>query len=114
MICASIGAFAQKTREQLEREKNENQSKIREIQNILKQTSSQKNVNLGQLKALNQQINTYKKQIDLLSDDLELLDKELRVLEKKRQSLDSSLNKLTFISISWYFFSPPAHSINLS
>jgi septal ring factor EnvC (AmiA/AmiB activator) len=94
MICASIGAFAQKTREQLEREKNENQSKIREIQNILKQTSSQKNVNLGQLKALNQQINTYKKQIDLLSDDLELLDKELRVLEKKRQSLDSSLNKL--------------------
>ncbi|WP_229211721.1 murein hydrolase activator EnvC family protein [Dyadobacter arcticus] len=78
----------------MEREKNENQSKIREIQNILKQTSSQKNVNLGQLKALNQQINTYKKQIDLLSDDLELLDKELRVLEKKRQTLDSSLNKL--------------------
>ncbi|NIJ50859.1 septal ring factor EnvC (AmiA/AmiB activator) [Dyadobacter arcticus] len=94
LFCACAGAFAQKTREQLEREKNENQSKIREIQNILKQTSSQKNVNLGQLKALNQQINTYKKQIDLLSDDLELLDKELRVLEKKRQTLDSSLNKL--------------------
>lgn len=94
MLFACTGVFAQKTREQLEREKNENQSKIREIQNILKQTSSQKNVNLGQLKALNQQINTYKKQIDLLSDDLELLDGELKVLEKKRQGLDSSLAKL--------------------
>jgi septal ring factor EnvC (AmiA/AmiB activator) len=93
-LCAGISAYAQKTREQLEREKSENQSKIREIQSILKQTSSQKNVNLGQLKALNQQINTYKRQIDLLSDDLELLDKELKVLEKKRQALDSSLNKL--------------------
>ncbi|MCE6990743.1 murein hydrolase activator EnvC [Dyadobacter sp. CY323] len=94
LICACTGAFAQKTREQLEREKNENQSKIREIQSILKQTSSQKNVNLGQLKALNQQINTYKRQIDLLSDDLALLDKELKILEKKRQALDSSLNVL--------------------
>jgi septal ring factor EnvC (AmiA/AmiB activator) len=94
ILCAGINAYAQKNREQLEREKSENQSKIREIQSILKQTSSQKNVNLGQLKALNQQINTYKRQIDLLSDDLELLDKELKVLEKKRQALDNSLNKL--------------------
>ena len=94
IFCTSLGAYAQKTREQLEREKSENQNKIKEIQGILRQTSSQKNVNLGQLKALNQQINTYKKQIDLLSDDLDLLNKELRVLEKKRQSLDSSLAKL--------------------
>ncbi|SKC19378.1 murein hydrolase activator EnvC family protein [Dyadobacter psychrophilus] len=94
IFCASLGAHAQKTREQLEREKSENQNKIKEIQSILRQTASQKNVNLGQLKALNQQINTYKKQIDLLSDDLDLLNKELRVLEKKRQTLDSSLAKL--------------------
>jgi len=91
---ASFSVFAQKTREQLEREKSENQSKIKEIQNILKQTSSQKNVNLGQLRALNQQINTYKKQIDLLSDDLALLDKELRVLQKKQDELSASLAKV--------------------
>jgi septal ring factor EnvC (AmiA/AmiB activator) len=93
-FCTHTTVFAQRTREQLEREKSENQNKIREIQNILKQTSSQKNVNLGQLKALNQQINTYKKQIDLLSDDLELLNGELKVLEKKRQVLDNDLAKL--------------------
>ncbi|REA55263.1 peptidase M23 [Dyadobacter luteus] len=95
LSCLAVsGAFAQKTREQLEKEKAENQGKIRDIQNILKQTSSQKNVNLGQLKALNQQINTYKKQIDLLSDDLALLDKELGVLQKKQQELAASLAKL--------------------
>jgi septal ring factor EnvC (AmiA/AmiB activator) len=94
IFCTSLGAYAQKSREQLEREKSENQNKIKEIQSILRQTSSQKNVNLGQLKALNQQINTYKKQIDLLSDDLALLDKELGVLEKKKQTLDSGLAKL--------------------
>lgn len=94
IFCTAFGAYAQKSREQLEREKSENQSKIREIQGILRQTSSQKNVNLGQLKALNQQINTYKKQIDLLSDDLALLDKELGVLEKKKQTLDGGLAKL--------------------
>lgn len=93
-FCTVVGAFAQKTREQLEREKSENQGKIREIQNILKQTSSQKNVNLGQLRALNQQINTYKKQIDLLSDDLALLDKELGVLQKKQEELAGSLAKV--------------------
>ncbi|MCE7068643.1 murein hydrolase activator EnvC [Dyadobacter sp. CY326] len=94
IFCASLGAYAQKTRDQLEREKSENQNKIKEIQSILRQTSSQKNVNLGQLKALNQQINTYKKQIDLLSDDLDLLNKELQVLEKKKQTLDGNLGKL--------------------
>jgi septal ring factor EnvC (AmiA/AmiB activator) len=94
IFCTSLGAYAQKSREQLEREKSENQNKIKEIQSILRQTSSQKNVNLGQLKALNQQINTYKKQIDLLSDDLALLDKELGVLEKKKQTLDNGLAKL--------------------
>jgi len=93
-FCTVFSVFAQKSREQLEREKSENQGKIREIQNILKQTSSQKNVNLGQLRALNQQINTYKKQIDLLSDDLALLDKELGVLQKKQQELAASLAKV--------------------
>lgn len=93
-FCTVLSVFAQKTREELQREKAENQNKIREIQNILKQTSSQKNVNLGQLKALNQQISTYRKQIDLLTDDLTLLDKELKVLQKKQQELDASLAKV--------------------
>ncbi|GAB3177803.1 murein hydrolase activator EnvC family protein [Telluribacter humicola] len=91
---SSIGAYAQKSRQQLEREKRENQDKMKEIQGILQETSSQKKVSVGQLRALNQQINTQKKQIDLLSDDLQILDSELRNLEKARQELNGDLAKL--------------------
>ncbi|HEV7351276.1 murein hydrolase activator EnvC family protein [Telluribacter sp.] len=91
---SSIGAFAQKSRQQLEREKRENQDKMKEIQGILQKTSSEKKVSVGQLRALNQQITTQKKQIDLLSDDLQLLDTELRNLEEARRELDNDLVKL--------------------
>ncbi len=92
--CFSVTAIAQKSREQLEREKTQNQSKMKEIQSILDETSNQKKVNLGQLRALNQQINTQKKKIDLLSDDLGILDKELKGLETKRQELANDLGEL--------------------
>jgi septal ring factor EnvC (AmiA/AmiB activator) len=87
-------AFAQKSRQQLEKEKKDNTEKMKEIQGILKETSTQKKVSVGQLRALNQQINTQKKQIDLLSDDLNLLDKELRNLEAAKKQLDSNLVNL--------------------
>jgi murein hydrolase activator len=87
-------ALAQKSRQQLEREKRENQDKIKEIQGILQETSSQKKVSVGQLRALNQQVSTQKKQIDLLSDDLQLLDKELRSLEETLTELDNDLSRL--------------------
>lgn len=87
-------ALAQKTRQQLEKEKRENQEKMKGIQQILNETSSQRKVSLGQLRALNQQVSTQKKQIDLLSDDLRLLNKELRTLEEARRKLDEDLAKL--------------------
>ncbi|MBU1822471.1 MAG: peptidoglycan DD-metalloendopeptidase family protein [Bacteroidetes bacterium] len=87
-------ALAQKTRQQLEKEKRENQDKMKGIQQILNETSSQRKVSLGQLRALNQQVSTQKKQIDLLSDDLRLLDKELKTLEEARRKLDEDLSKL--------------------
>ncbi len=95
ILCGfSVTAYAQKSREQLEKEKSENQNKMKEIQGILNQTSTQKKVNIGQLQAINQQINTQKKKIDLLSDDLSILDKELKGLEKKRAELAADLGEL--------------------
>lgn len=86
--------FAQKSREQIEKEKKENQQKIQSIQGILKQTSSKKQASLGQLKALSQQVNTQKKQIDLLNDDLKILNSELNTLKESRNKLDNDLGKL--------------------
>lgn len=94
IFCQSGVVMAQKSRQQLEREKKENQDKMKGIQRILNETSSQKKVSVGQLQALNQQVNAQKKQIDLLSDDLRLLDKELKSLEEARRKLDNDLAKL--------------------
>ncbi|TDB58095.1 murein hydrolase activator EnvC family protein [Arundinibacter roseus] len=95
MMLAQTGeVLAQKSRQQLEREKRENQDKLKNIQRILNETASQKKVSVGQLKAINQQVANQKKQIDLLSDDLKLLDGELRSLEIARRELDNDLSKL--------------------
>lgn len=95
LFLAQPGAvWAQKSRQQLEKDKRENSEKMSGIQRILNETASQKKVSVGQLRAINQQVSTQKKRIDLLSDDLELLEGELKSLEKARQELDDDLGKL--------------------
>jgi len=90
----SVPVNAQNNREQLEKEKKANQEKIRQIQGVLKKTSSQKNVNLKQLQVINSQIQAQKKQIDLLNDDLKLLDRELSTLAGERRKLDEKMEDL--------------------
>jgi len=94
LITASSAGYAQKSRDQIEKEKRENQQKIQSIQGVLKQTSTKKQASLGQLKALSQQVNTQKKQIDLLNDDLKILNTELNTLKESRNKLDKDLGKL--------------------
>src|SRR5690606_3077468 len=90
----SVPVNAQNNREQLEKEKKANQEKIRQIQGVLKKTTSQKNVNLKQLQVINSQIHAQKKQIDLLNDDLKLLDRELSTLAGERRKLDEKMEDL--------------------
>ena len=56
----------QRSRQVLEKEKKQNLEKMSQIRTILKQTASEKQAGLGQLKALNQQIQIQSKQIGLL------------------------------------------------
>ncbi len=94
LFTAVTAGYSQKSREQIEKEKKENQQKIQSIQGILKQTSTKKQASLGQLKALSQQVATQKKQIDLLNDDLKILNSELKSLQNSRNKLDNDLEKL--------------------
>jgi septal ring factor EnvC (AmiA/AmiB activator) len=81
----------QKTRQQLEGEKKKLQEKIAQISRVLTRTSSRKEATLGQLKALNQQIESKTKQINLLSQDLQLLKTEVGELRQTTSSLASDL-----------------------
>ncbi|MEM6644499.1 MAG: peptidoglycan DD-metalloendopeptidase family protein [Bacteroidota bacterium] len=86
--------LAQKSKSQLEREKQENLKKIAEAQKILSETSSQKKVTLGQLRALNQQINARESLIAALGAEVTLLDGEIDDLTAVALALQNDLKVL--------------------
>ena len=97
LLCFTSPAQAQLTqqnRQVLEKEKKQNLEKMNQIRTILKQTASEKQAGLGQLKALDQQIQTQSKQIGLLNKDLQLTEAEIAELRQASTSLTQDLNKL--------------------
>ena len=84
----------QRDRQNLEREKRNNLAKMNQIRTILRQTSSQKKAGIGQLKALDQQIQTQSKQINLLNKDLRLTETEIGELRRNSAALTRDLTKL--------------------
>lgn len=93
-LVSGISGFAQKSKSQLEKEKKENLRKIAEAEKILKETSSQKKVTLGQLQALNQKINAREALIRSLGTELKFLDAELDDLTEVASSLENDLEVL--------------------
>jgi len=90
----SLSVFAQRTKVQLEREKKENLKKIAEAERILSETSDQKQVTLGQLQALNQQINVRASLITSIGSEIRLLDGEISDLSAVVNALQNDLRQL--------------------
>lgn len=65
-----------------------------QIRTILKETASQKQVSLGQLQALNQQIKAQSNQINLLTEDVKLTESEIDELRQASTVLINDLKKL--------------------
>lgn len=110
--------FAQKSKAQLQKEKQENLRKIKEAEKILTETTGKKQNTLGQLNALNQRIKTQedlihsiRKEITLLNEEIEENNQIIASLEEDVKSLKSEyasmvyaahkanmgINKLTYI-----------------
>ena len=85
---------AQKTKTQLEKEKKENLRKIAEAERILSETADEKKVTLGQLKALNQQINARESLIHSINSEIKILDGEILDLGIVVSSLQNDLKQL--------------------
>ncbi|WP_223833943.1 murein hydrolase activator EnvC family protein [Spirosoma profusum] len=83
-----------RNRQALEKEKRQNLERMTQINTILKQTTSEKQVGLGQLKALNQQIQAQSNQIGLLNKDIRLTETEIFELRQASEALTKDLNKL--------------------
>ena len=73
----STTLFAQKTKVQLQKEKQENLKKIQEAEKILAETKSQKQNTIGQLNALSQRIKTQEALIGSIRKEVVLLNGEI-------------------------------------
>jgi murein hydrolase activator len=89
-----FGAFAQKSRAQLEREKEETLKKIKEAEKILKQTESERQVSVGQLQALNQQIAARQQLIASIDLEIHLLNEEIKNVSMVVGALEHDLEDL--------------------
>lgn len=84
----------QRSRQALEKEKKQNLEKMGQIRSILTKTASEKQISLGQLKALDQQIQAQSQQINLLNKDLRLTEEEIGELRQASRKLTNDLKKL--------------------
>ena len=86
---SSVDVFAQKKKSQIEKEKKENLAKITVAQKILSETETQKKATLGQLKALNRQIQVRRNLISSISEEVGLLNGEINDLNAIVNSLQA-------------------------
>ncbi len=84
----------QQEKKKLEREKQENLTKIKEAEKILKQTSSQKKTSIGRLTALNQQIRSQESLIRTYRSNIRLLNSDIKESKGLAKSLEKDLNNL--------------------
>ena len=119
LVLGGSASYAQKkSKSQLQREKQQNLEKIREVEKIIAETGNRKKNSIGELSALNQRIveqenliNSIKKEISFLDgeigenndiiqalqNDVEKLKKEYRSMLFAAQKANNSSTRLTFL-----------------
>jgi septal ring factor EnvC (AmiA/AmiB activator) len=90
-----IYCFSQKSKAQLEQEKRNALDKLEEAQKILQETEEKREVSVGQLNALNHQIDASKSLISSISGEITIYNNELLELNEVIESLEDDLDHLT-------------------
>lgn len=96
LICLPFATLAQKTKSkaQLEKEKKDNLNRIKEANRILKQTTQQKEVSIGQLNAINEKITVQKGVIQNISREINTIEADVKQTAGKTRSLENELQQL--------------------
>jgi septal ring factor EnvC (AmiA/AmiB activator) len=99
----SFSAVAQKSKAQLQKEKQQNLEKIKEVEKIIEETSAQKKNSLGELNALNQRVREQEKLVGSIKGEVNLLDNEISdnndiilVLEEDLDDLKKEYSAMLF------------------
>lgn len=94
LLLWNTATIAQKSKTQLEKEKEENLAKIDEASKILNETKNKKKATLGELSAIQQQISASNSLIGSISEEIALLDREIQETEGIIRSLQKDLSVL--------------------
>lgn len=89
-------SFAQRTksRQQLEKERKENQKRLQETSKILEQVGKEKQESVGQLRALNQQVKNLSALLSSIDEELAHLLEEIEQLSKLEEAFNGELTQL--------------------
>jgi septal ring factor EnvC (AmiA/AmiB activator) len=96
LLVLSVPGLAQKpkTKAQLQKEKQQNLEKIKEVEKILSETSSQKKNTLGELSAVKQRINAQQTLIGSIKNEISYLDNDIDENNDFIRALRDDLKKL--------------------
>ncbi len=97
ILSINTDSFAQskkKSRRQLELEKKRNLSKLAETKKALENTREKKEVTVGKIKAIKEQITTQEEQISLMEQDMELIEMEMLDIIDAQKMLARKLDSL--------------------
>ena len=89
-----LTAYGQKSKTQLQREKQQNLAKIKETEKILAETGAEKKNSLGELVALNQRIAQQESLIKSIESEISFLDYDITENNQIIQSLERDVAKL--------------------
>ena len=105
LLSNTIQAQTKKSREQLERDKIEIQTRLKEFDAILKQTTATKKTSLGQLNAITSQfqsqnrlVNTLDREVNLLSTNIVEIENEIASLERQLIALKAEYSRMIYNS----------------
>ncbi|WP_320003214.1 murein hydrolase activator EnvC family protein [Shiella aurantiaca] len=87
-------AWAQKSKSQLEQEKKQTLQKIKEAEKILNQTATQKKASLGQLSAINNQIQEQEKLVNTIKGEIGLLEGQIGEINSIVEAMEADLKRL--------------------
>jgi murein hydrolase activator len=94
LVFLSFSVSAQKTKAQLQKEKQQNLQKIKEVEKILSETTTKKKNSLGELTALKQRIHEQEKLIGSIQGEINFLDGEIDENNAFIDALEVDLKKL--------------------
>ncbi len=93
-VLFSFSVVAQKTKTQLQKEKQQNIERIKEVEKIIQETSSQKKSTLGELNAVKQRIQQQEELISSIKDGVRILNSEIGENNDIIVALEEDLTKL--------------------